>query len=141
MVLSEPQFIKARVPIKSQLNVQAWKDNLKGYWDQQLCQLVEFGFPLDFNMKCDLRCDRGNLKSPLEFPGDVDAYIAEELEFGALLGPFSEPPIPSSHSSPFMTRAKPNSDRCRVIIKLRWPLGASVNAGSSSGFQSFCCVQ
>ena len=122
-------FIKARVPIKSQLNVQAWKDNLKGYWNQQLCQLVEFGFPLDFNSKCDLKCDRGNHKSAVEFPGDVDAYIAEELEFGALLGPFCEPPIPSNHSSPFMTQVKPNSDRRRVIIDLSWPLGASVNAG------------
>ena len=28
-----------------------------------------------------------------------------------------------------MTRAKPNSDRHRVIIDLSWPLGASVNAG------------
>ena len=124
-----PNFMKARVPIKSQLNVQAWKDNLKDYWDQQLCQLIEFGFPLDFNRKCDLECDKGNHKSALDFPGDVDAYIAEELEFGAILGPFSESPIPYSHSSPFMTRAKPNSDRRRVIIDLSWPLGASVNAG------------
>ena len=43
-----PNFMKARIPIKSQLKVQAWKDNLAEYWDQQLCQLVEFGFPLDF---------------------------------------------------------------------------------------------
>ena len=28
-----------------------------------------------------------------------------------------------------MTRAKPSSDRCRVIIDLSWPLGASGNAG------------
>ena len=28
-----------------------------------------------------------------------------------------------------MTKAKPNSDRRRVIIDLSWPLGASVNAG------------
>ena len=28
-----------------------------------------------------------------------------------------------------MTRAKPNSDRCHVIVDLSWPPGASVNAG------------
>ena len=28
-----------------------------------------------------------------------------------------------------MTRNKPNSDRCRVIIDLSWPVGASINAG------------
>ena len=53
----------------------------------------------------------------------------EELEYGALLGPFKEPPIPSSHCSPFMTQAKPNSDRGRGIIDLSWLIGASVNAG------------
>ena len=71
-----PNFIKARVPVKSQLHIRAWKENLEGYWDQQLCQLIEFGFPLDFNRKCDLKCDKGNHKSALEFPRDVDAYIA-----------------------------------------------------------------
>ena len=119
-----PNFMHARIPVKSQLNVQAWKNNLEGYWDEQLCQLIEFGFPLDFNRSCPLKCDRGNHKSALEFPADVDAYIAEELEYGAILGPFDAPPIHMSHSSPFMTRAKPNSDRRRVIIDLSWPLGA-----------------
>ena len=116
-------FQKARIPIKSQLNVQAWKDNLKGYWDQQLVQLLAFDFALDFSRNCDLKCDRGNHKSALEFPGDVDTYITEELEFGALLAAFEVPPINADHSSPFMTRAKPNSDHCRVIIDLSWPLG------------------
>ena len=100
-----PNFMHARIPVKSQLNVQAWKNNLEGYWDEQLCQLIEFGFPLDFNRSCPLKCDMGNHKSALEFPADVDAYIAEELEYGAILGPFDAPPIHMSHSSPFMTRA------------------------------------
>ena len=64
---------------------------------------MEFGFPLDFNRSCDLKCDRGNHKSALDFAADVDAYIAEELEYGAILGPFDTPPINMSHSSPFMT--------------------------------------
>ena len=109
--------------------MQAWKDNLAEYWDQQLCQLVEFGFLLGFSRSCDLRCDKVNHKSAVEFPRDVDTYIAEELHYAALLGPFKEPPIPNSHCSPFMTQAKPSSDRGRVIIDLSWSLGASVNAG------------
>ena len=52
---------------------------------------MEFSFPLDFNRNCNLKCDRGNYKSALEFPGDVDAYIAEELKYGANLGPFEDP--------------------------------------------------
>ena len=38
------------------------------------------------------KCEKINNKSALEFPGDVDMYIAEleELEFGALLCPFKK---------------------------------------------------
>ena len=44
-----PNFLGARIPIQSQLNVPKWHEYLSGYWDQQLLQLVTFGFPLDFN--------------------------------------------------------------------------------------------
>ena len=35
------------------------------------------------------------------------AYLHEESTFGAILGPFKEPPISNLHLSPFMTREKP----------------------------------
>ena len=52
-----------------------------------------------------------------------------EKSFGAIIGPFKEPPINDLHFSPFMTRHKPNSDTRRVILDLSWPRGESVNAG------------
>ena len=61
---------------------------------------------------------------------DVDAYIEEECRYGDLLVPFKENPIQNFHSSPFMTRNKPNSDVRRVIIEMSWPIGASVNSGT-----------
>ena len=125
---SKPNFMQARIQIDSQLNVETWKKYLEGYWDQQLCELIQFGFPLDFNRSCILNHEQGNHKSAVDFPADIEAYIEEELKYGALLGPFPRHPI-SGHCSPFMTRAKPNSDGCRVIVDLSWPPGASVNAG------------
>ena len=126
---SKPNFMQARIQIDSQLNVEAWKKYLEGYWDQQLCELIQFGFPLDFNRSCILNHEQGNHKSAVDFPADIEAYIEEELKCGALLGPFPRHPISAGHCSPFMTRAKPNSDRRRVIVDLSWPPGASVNAG------------
>ena len=120
--------MQARIQIDSQLNVEAWKKYLEGYWDQQLCELIQFGFPLDFNRSCILNHEQGNHKSSVDFPADIEAYIEEELKYGALLGPFPRHPISAGHCSPFMTRAKPNSDRHRVIVDLSWPPGASVNA-------------
>ena len=118
-----------RIPVKSQLNVNVWKEELVQYLDQQLLQLVEFGFPLDFNRKCLLKCEGGNHKSATEFPADIDSYIDEETKFDAILGPFKEKPILASHSSLVMSRPKPYSSRRRMIVDLSWPLGASVNAG------------
>ena len=126
---NNPNFMLARILVKGQLNVEAWCEHLGEYWDQQLLQLIRFGFPLDFNRACDITNEPGNHKSAVDYPNDIDAYIAEEQKYDAILGPFNEKPICGGHSSPFMTRAKPNSDRCRVIIDLSWPLGASVNAG------------
>ena len=126
---NKPNYLEARPPVKSQLKVDTWKMYLKSYWDKQLLQLIEFGFPLDFNRNCPLNYEPGNNKSATEFPNDVDAYIEEELKYDALLGPFENHPIASGHCSPFMSRAKPNTDRRRIIIDLSWPAGASVNAG------------
>ena len=126
---NKPNYMEARLPVNSQLKVDAWKSHLQGYWDEQLLQLIEFGFPLDFNRNCPLNNESGNHKSATEFPNDIDSYIAEELKYDALLGPFESHPIAAGHCSPFMSRSKPNSDRRRVIIDLSWPLGASVNAG------------
>ena len=49
----KPNFLKARLPVTSQQNVDKWKSLLEDYWDQQLLQL--FGFPLDFNRCCPLQ--------------------------------------------------------------------------------------
>ena len=124
----KPNFWGACIPVTSQLNVDKWEELLKGYWDQ-LLELLRFGFPLDFNRTCTLHNEQGNHTSATQFPLDVDAYIEEECGYGTLLGPFKENPIVDCHTSPFMTRNKPNSDRRRVIIDLSWPIGASVNAG------------
>ena len=126
---NNPNYMEARLPVNSQLKVDAWKRHLQGYWDEQLLQLIEFGFPLDFNRNYPLNHETGNHKSAIEFPNDIDAYIEEELKYDTLLGPFESHPIASGHCSPFMSSAKLNSDRRRIIIDLSWPLGASVNAG------------
>ena len=125
----KPNFLQARIPIQSQLKVGAWEEALGDYWDKQLIELIKFGFPLDFNRACDLGKYTGNHSSAVDCPKDIEAYIEEELQYGALLGPFKDNPIPQGHCSPFMTRSKPNSDRRRVIVDLSWPQGASVNAG------------
>ena len=129
MASGNMNFPKCRIPVKSQLNTEEWEAQLQGYWDVQLLQLLKFGFPLDFNRGSVLKHDNKNHTSVLNFPADVKAYLAEELRYGAILGPYVQSPIPDCHFSPFMTREKSTSTNRRVIIDLSWPKDYSVNAG------------
>ena len=72
-----------------------------------------------------------NHSSATEFPDHVRKYFLGEGRFGAILGPFSTPPIKDLHISPCMTREKPDSDSRRVKVDLSFPVGHSVNAGVS----------
>ena len=83
----------ARIPVKSQLNVAAWEAELTNYWDQQLLQLIEFGFPLDFNRQCHLKFEGDSHTSATEYCA-IDAYIQEECQFDAILALFQKNPIP-----------------------------------------------
>ena len=107
----------------------SWENQLQDYWDVQLLQLLKFGFPLDFNRASELKHDNKNHTSATKFPADVDAYLSEEIKYGAILGPFSHCPITDCHFSPFMTREKSTSTNRRVIVDLSWPKHFSVNAG------------
>ena len=89
---------------------------------------LQFGFPvgLDYkNFNYNQQVD--NHVSANKFPEAVDAYIATELKHKALVGPFQKDPFAQMHTSPMMTRPKPDSTH-RLIVDLTWPLGDSVNS-------------
>ena len=44
-----PNFLKCRIPVQTQLKPKVWAQKLQNYWDQQLPDLIAFGFPLDFD--------------------------------------------------------------------------------------------
>ena len=67
--------MEARLPVPSQLNVETWKSLLTDYWDQQLLQLLEYGFPLDFHGTLLLGV---KVKLAIKYPSDLVAYIKEE---------------------------------------------------------------
>ena len=125
----EHNYISARIPVRSQLNIYVWKEELSNNWDQQFLQLLEFGFPLDFNRqvlsdsKVKTILQQVNIQLILTLISRKSVILMQSWV------PFKENPITGGHCSPFMTRYKPNSECCTVIIDLSWPLGASVNAG------------
>ena len=121
-------FLDAQIPIPSQLKVAAWETNLKHYWDKQLLNLIQYGFPLSFDDSVKLVSTETNHSSARQYPNDIKVYLQEKA-FNAILGPFLEPPISDLHVSPFLIREKTGSASCRVIVDLSFPPGSSVNAG------------
>ena len=105
-----PNFWGLRIPVETQLNIAAWHFYLHDYFDQQLLNLIEFGFPLDFDRSCSLSSSDNNHTSAVKYPSHVEYYLLEELHYNAILGPLDLPPF-SLHVSPFMTREKNGSVR------------------------------
>ena len=121
--------MKSQITVKSQFNPDDWESLLTDYWDNQLCSLIRFGFPLDFQWDNPLKSHFDHHTSANIYPQDVEAYLSEEIGYGAILGPFKDLPLKDLHVSPFITREKPNAPHPRVIIDLSFPQGLSVNAG------------
>ena len=44
-----PNFLGKRISVSSNLNISAYREHLSDYFDQQLVDLILFGFPLDFD--------------------------------------------------------------------------------------------
>ena len=100
-----PNFLNCRTPVQTKLNPARWRYYLTDYWDKQLPDLIQYGFPLDFDRKCPLSSSDTNHASALNYETHVDEYIQEELEHGALYGPFQDVDF-NIHVSPLMTREK-----------------------------------
>ena len=125
-------FMQTQIQIQSQLKPDVWQKYLTNYWDSQLLLLLRYGFPLDFDYTSPLGIVDNNHSSATKYTTDVQAYLNEEKNFGAMLGPFNEAPIENIHVSPFLTRDKPGGTHRRVIVDLSYPHGYSVNAGVQS---------
>ena len=123
-----PNYMKCLIPVQSGLNIKAWRAHLSNYWDQQLCDLLEFGFPLDFDRNCTRNSTEVNHTSAIQNSQHISQFIQEEIDHNAMLGPFDSKPI-RMHVSPLLVRDKQNSNSKRTIMDLSWPKVASVNDG------------
>ena len=74
-----PNFLNCRIPVQTQLNSDRWRHYLIDYWNKQLPDLIQFGFPLDFDRNCPLSSSDVNDASALNYESHVDSYIQEEL--------------------------------------------------------------
>ena len=95
------------------------------YYDQQLVDLIQFGFPLILIGHAFLVKPEKNHTSAGRFSHHVDKYTEEEFSFQPLAGPFDDQPF-ALHISPLMTIDKVGLDSKCTIIDLNWSKGLSM---------------
>ena len=125
-----PNYIEARIPLPSGLNIPVWRKLLAGFPDSSLVDHLEFGWPLDYTSHNIPVPTLANHSPSAISDVHILSFIEKERSFKALLGPFpAQPFAPWFQVSPMMTRPKKNSPNKRVIIDLSFPPGRSVNSG------------
>jgi len=126
----QPNAFGAKIPVSSQLRISVWRHYLTDYADQDVVEVLQFGWPINYTSSVLPQSTNTNHSSALAYPKDVKHYLSTELRFGALARPFKENPLPQDLiTSLLQTVHKRGSTRRRVVMDLSFPHTASVNSG------------
>ena len=124
-------FELCRIPINNRLNMAFLRHMLSDYKDFQVCDLLEFGFPLGCSedikdLPSSLKVK--NHKGAREFPSEIQSYLESEISRGTVLGPFNNNPFETKlFLSPLNTVPKHDTNERRIILDLSFPKGRAVN--------------
>ena len=123
-----PNYLGARIPIYSTLNIVYLESALVNYDDNAIIEFFKFGWPLNIldNPLCMNQRSR-NHSSALVHPKAIDKFISKGLEDKSLLGPLDSIPFDIYVFSPLGSVPKSDSDERRTIMDLSFPKGRSVN--------------
>ena len=131
----QPNYVSCRLPVPSRLNVSCWREYLRNYKDAQICDFLEYGWPVGYDYSSyGFPCSQlRNHQGALVFPDAIDSYLLAERRHKAVIGPYSFNPFSCPVAlSPLNSVPKQDSSERRIIVDLSWPAGTSVNDGISS---------
>ena len=116
----------------SPLNFELFEANLTLYPDMAKANFVLQGIKEGFRLGCDkpvtLKSGRRNKLSAYQHSGVIDAYFANEVKLGCVVGPFDAPPVQDLYVSSFgVIPKKGQPDKWRLIVDLSSPQGHSIN--------------
>ena len=127
-------FQSCRIRVNSKINTDFMRSMLSDYKDKLVCDLLEFGFPLNFKgdendipvhseiWKCK------NHKGASDYPNEIIQYLQKESEQLAILGPFKTNPFSGKLIiSPLNSVPKKDPSERRVILDLSFPKTKAVN--------------
>ena len=125
-------YCGARIPLAhNKLNVDVWRKHLVEYHDSELCEYLEFGWPLGIDPSYPLKSTLKNHSSSFQFAAEMDNFIGKQLSSAALSGPCVLNPFDSDVTiSPMMTVPKKPNGR-RIVIDASF--GNGPNAATPKG--------
>ena len=81
-------FNSYRIPVFSNLKIEFWREELNDYSDSQVCDMLEFGWPLGFQrceeQQFEVSSGVKNHKGAREFPKEIEKYLKKELSYNAI---------------------------------------------------------
>ena len=123
-----------RLRVNENINVIFMRTMLANYNDLQVCDFLEFGFPLGFEGSLENLHSKDqiwkykNHTGATEFPQHINSYIKKESQHGAILGPFKDNPFADKLIvSPLNTVPKKDPTERRIIMDLSFPKGNAIN--------------
>ena len=88
-----PNFLAAKIPVKSALNIPHWREVLTNYHDHSLVDLLAYGWPADYTADHPPTPHyRNHVSDPLCVLEVMD-FITKEIEHDAIIGPFDLTPF------------------------------------------------
>ena len=102
-----PNHIGARISLPhTKLRLDRWRYHLLGYDQVEICQFLEFGFPVGIEHDQVVECKTRNHGSSYMWYSFVDKCITKEVDVCGITGPFSLSPWKDIVVSPLMTAHK-----------------------------------
>ena len=124
-----PNAFTLRLPVPSGLQVHEWRARLQDYYDTDLYNFVEFGWPVSYTAATLPTSTFKNHGSALAEPDLIQSYLDKECSLGATCSPFSANPLCTELTISPLYIAHSRSGKSRVIIDLSFPFSFSVNDG------------
>lgn len=85
-----PNYLGARIPLESDLNIEQWRLQLKNFHDKELCEFLLYGWPLGYHADLPPESAQDNHPLAKQFGQHVEKFIRTEKGFNVILGPFKE---------------------------------------------------
>ena len=128
-----PNFLGAKRAVHSRFNVDVWAHYLEHYQDRVIIDFLRYGWPINYQSDILASSSFRNHPSADNNSTYLSTYIAKELSYQSVFGPFCCNPFNTDCViSPLLCVPKRGPVELHVIHDLSFPEGSSVNDGISS---------